>query len=159
MILLTKYIYIKRCAIQINFPNIITWYWNRVTVGILFGNPIALTNCCSCVFLGGNFEVVAECKNSIVEERELLNILPKFKLCCDNLPSLHVTWKWVTNLFMILHINFSFVTLKVIHSLKECTEVNISIILSSRLFLGMHKQIIFITLSGRLFLNMCKADT
>jgi hypothetical protein len=138
--------------------NIITWYWNRAVVGILFGNPIALTNCCSCVLLG-DFEALAECKNSNVEERDLLNILPKFKLCCDNLPSLHVTWKWVTILFMILHITYSFMASKVIHSLKECTEVNISIILSSRLFLGTHRQIIFLTLSCRLFLNMCRADT
>ncbi|XP_059443575.1 uncharacterized protein LOC132175601 isoform X2 [Corylus avellana] len=42
---------------------------------------------------GGNFEAVAEYKNSDVEERDLLNILPKFKLCSDSLPSLHVTWK------------------------------------------------------------------
>ncbi|XP_059443572.1 uncharacterized protein LOC132175600 isoform X2 [Corylus avellana] len=42
---------------------------------------------------GGNFKAVAECKNSAVEERDLLNILPKFKLCHNNLPSLHVTWK------------------------------------------------------------------
>jgi hypothetical protein len=71
---------------------------NRVVVGILFANLIVRTNSCSCVFKGGNFEAVAECKNSAVEERDLLNILPKFKLCHDNLPSLHVTWKWVTNL-------------------------------------------------------------
>lgn len=41
---------------------------------------------------------VAECKNSHVDERDLLNILPKFKLHRDNLPALHPTWKWVANL-------------------------------------------------------------
>ncbi|XP_059444820.1 uncharacterized protein LOC132176587 isoform X2 [Corylus avellana] len=42
---------------------------------------------------GGNFQDDAECKNSDVEERDLLNMLPKFKLYCDNLPALRITWK------------------------------------------------------------------
>ncbi|XP_062170111.1 uncharacterized protein LOC133875871 isoform X3 [Alnus glutinosa] len=40
-----------------------------------------------------NFQADAECKNSDVEERDWLNMLPKFKLYCDNLPALHITWK------------------------------------------------------------------
>ncbi|XP_042954196.1 uncharacterized protein LOC122290509 isoform X2 [Carya illinoinensis] len=44
------------------------------------------------VISDANFRGVAECNNSDVEERDLLNVLPKFKLYHDYLPALHATW-------------------------------------------------------------------
>lgn len=69
---------------------------------MIFNNLITFTKCYSFVLIDANFRGVAECNNSDVEERDLLNVLPKFKLYHDYLPALHATWGWVTNLFVIL---------------------------------------------------------
>lgn len=116
--------------------NGIFWCWNHVIVWFVFGNIMQcyvwmifnnlvtfFTKCFSFVLIDGNFRGAAACNNSDVEERDLLNILPIFELYYDYLPALHATWRWVTNIFVILCMTDSFLILDTIHSIKECKEI------------------------------------
>ncbi|XP_065627568.1 PHD finger-containing protein 6-like [Quercus suber] len=60
---------------------------------ILPSNLVALSNCCSCICVGGKFQAFFKRENSDAEESELLNSLLKFKLYRDYLPALHATWR------------------------------------------------------------------